>query len=473
MLHRALFLVVFLISLAHIFVGSSFLVVLFLACTCLLGCFSVILNGSSFGGAIFFLWTVYYGWGALLVKLIVAQPLQDNLVDPIYSSFIVFFCSLIIFFLTCASSVFEKKSKIIFDLNRSIVLLEDGPIIPLFLVFGTITQFLHVYFTSLSQVSDSSSDGFGGFSVFHPFYYISLAAIIKISSRNKGSWAVKWIVFALIFSLIMGVVGNAKKILIETVFMCLLCSFFFNVKINYKKIAPLAVVISIAMLYITPAIHIIRNDSKSMSASERLYETFSVIYDNDFSIFKLYDAQDKVASAFEISFQPDYAYFYPNTINADRYSLVSAVDQVARVDSFVFNGSFYEALSKGFLSSLPFYKKDPYTNGDMIAWSYGIRSQSSIARPVLGQVVHGYAISGFIGSIFACFIVGIFIALCNFIFGKFEDGAISIAAFVYYLPFPEQTIDTSIIFMIRNMFFFMMICGVFYAAIALNKNLSN
>ncbi|NZD59090.1 hypothetical protein HZU83_20625 [Sphaerotilus montanus] len=451
MKYSAAWVILTLLAVIHLIIGSSILVIFLLLAVCAMGIFSLSINGMSFGGCVVVLWTIYYGWGSMILKAFLFQPLQDNLIVPEYSALIVFLCTGAVFLVATASNILTNKAIFTNKINLALVNYHSHPVIPYLLLIGIFTQFLHLYYTSAAQSGMEKGEGFGGFSVFHPVYLLSVSVLVRSINGPRRLWAVQWLVVAMVSAVILSVVGNVKKILFDVMLTILFSAYVFNIKIKYKYILPGSLGMVLLLAYMGPVVLIMRQDAANLSVIDRVAGAVQLVVENNFSIEKLSKLQNSIAEGFEISFRPDYAYFYPNTINADRYSLISVVDQVARVDNLQGLYSISDTFQKGVNASLPLVSKDPYTNGDLIAWAYGLRNSSNIARPVMGQVVNGYVIGGILGAVFYCAIfVGVFIMIGDMVFGGLNGGVVPVVAIVYFLPFPEQTLDTTIIYAIRN-----------------------
>lgn len=445
------FLVLIGFSLFHLFIGSYLYIILSFFFIATVGIFFIISKELTYSNLFVFLSSIYCGAAALIIKAIFMQPLQTNLRNPIDS--IIYL--LLGFILTCicaflAKIIIRNKVLNIGDKIQHRSFIEKFSLI--FIVLGVIIKLLHAFF---GTGAEDASNAFGGFGSLSFIFLLGGIFIFYLYSQNYSKQNGYLILFTAFLVLLISTFNNTKKEVIDFIVMALLCIVAFRIKIKFKVVAGSLLLFLFLFLFLSPLLHLMRADYKGMSFNERINYAYDLARENDFNPIKLYEAESLVMQGFSYSYAEYSSYIYPSSLNLDRIFLILPVDQVSREISLNNRPTmgitpFIEETLESILPSL-IIVKDPETGPDLIAWQYGIRSTSSVARPVIGFTASSLAASGLIGIIlYPLFILLPFFLFMDFVFGRVNGRIWGVFGCVLTYQFVEKEIDQILPFIFRN-----------------------
>lgn len=435
----------------HIYLGSSFYLIFSFFLMSITGIFFINSSELTYSNLFVFLISIYCGTAALIVKAILHQPLQDNLKTPFESSIYL----LVGFFSICICAFLSKvilRNKVldIGDKIQKTTILERS--VFTLIILGIIFKILHAL---LGTGSEDAGTAFGGFGSLSFIFIMGSVFAFYLYSQNYSKKNGYLIILLAFLVLLISAINNTKKEVIDFIVMAVLCIFAFKIKIKFKVIVSATFLFLFLSLFVSPLLHLMRADYKSFSFSERLDYAYNLAKDNDFNPAKLYEAESLILQGFSYSYGKYNSYIYPSPLNLDRLFLILPVDQVSReinLNNQPIMGviPFIEEIQESILPSL-LIKKDPETGPDLIAWQYGIRSTSSVARPVIGFTASSLAASGMMGVILYPFIFLLpFFLFMEFVFGKVNGRVWGVIGCVIAYQFVEKEIDQILPFVFRN-----------------------
>lgn len=341
----------------------------------------------------------YLAIGGLLFKTLAGQRLETNLLAPQLTATALVLASLSIlggYFLSRA--VVSGRGDVLnlarFFRNPATV---GSLVMPLTLVSCGI-YLLHIY---LSKGGDADTPGqqkgFGGFGSFYFLVNISLAFLYAhlANYRKRGTW--KGIAAVGTFLLLCSLLSNEKRPVIDFGIVTLV-SFIFIDRLRPRLwvLITSAVVALPLLLMLSGAIEATRMAGKNLPPLERVELTWSLLADNNFNVSRIMEASGSAATGYSYTYRPNMSYYYPSTMNVDRYSLIFPLDQVARHDPSRIPMS---VAAQEVVETLPsiIASKTGIAFVDRLAWYYGIRAHGSVGRPVIGIPGSAFAVGGLMG----------------------------------------------------------------------------
>lgn len=413
---------------------------------------------------------LYSGTFALLMKTLLIQPVQQNLIAPQFSAGILLAGHVAVstaYGLATAIPArgeFCSRLKADFDSVRILRLFA-----PWGFVLGYATQVLHVIFRPhFINGSNMTTNGFGGFGSF--YFLINLAFAAQVGLIYLGRWKNEATVRAsIMFVLILGLslVENVKKDVLDAVLILVMSMFAFRAAPKPGPTLIACVFVVFFMFILSPLIHITRANSTVGSLDERIGITEKILLQNNFDIGKINALNDTVFRSYSDNYRSSGSYVYPYTINIDRFALVLPADQVAREKS----SSRVSLLEVGHLiaqQALPsiLIKKSPGVLADLVSWRYGFRPYLTVGRPVVGLAASTYAIGGFLGI----FAIGIPVMLAFFWATSALAGdltaspwAVGIAVFLSVLA--EKEVDAIVVLVVRDIPILLVTLGIMVASV--------
>jgi hypothetical protein len=280
-----------------------------------------------------------------------------------------------------------------------------------------------------------------------------------VLQKRKGmlAKAVLGVMALVVFGLTLA--DNTKKTAVDFAVVLVAVGLSFNVRWKLRWIIPGVSFALVVLLYIVPAIQIVRTQTDVRSI-DRIGATLEVISDNDFDVGKISQRADRVTTGYQITFSDSYV--YPLPWNTERFTMVQPIDQVARAlpSRGIMGASdiatdILEATLPGSLID-----KSLITTPDRISWFYGFRRYGSISRPVVGIVASSLAACGFIGVLLMpALTVGMGFVLINYFAGYMSRNVWAVYMFSAATFLPEKEVGTFISFFGRS-FWFNLIFGL-------------
>lgn len=442
--------ILLLLGLLHIVIGSSLILILNFIIISVTGWFFLKLNNIRFSNLFIFLFSMYYGFLNLLIKALLFQKLQSNLIYPFESGFIV----LIGFFCICLAGILsqivigDKSSRLnkIFE-NKNFI---NNGIIP-FLILGFIFRFLHLY--STNEVYVEGGEAFGGFGTFKFILIFGFILLYKKYSENMDDFYGKIIIFCSFLVVILAIITNTKKDIFDFVFLSGFCIYFFKIKLNFKLVSFVGLIVILVVMFLSPVIHLMRDDYNKETIGERIEKMYAILSENNFSPVSLYAAEGAYMEGFTYSYGENNSYIYPSKLNLDRFLLIFTVDQITREinnNNYIGFDVLGKEVKEAVLPSV-FVDKDPQIATDIIAWKYGIRANGSVARPVLGYIATSSAIGG-IYTVILFPLIELFLFFCfmNYFFGEIKGRIWGVFGFILVYGYVEKGVGEYISFMLRD-----------------------
>ena len=360
-----------------------------------------IFNMASLTGFAFFLNTVIF---AVLLKTVLAQPIDENLYSPFTSFFIVFLVGIEIFLafklaqiMPVGKSIFQPMNDLRFLKYLAIVCYVSG------LFLWLLSQFYHI---DPRHQYVSEGEGFGGFTTVYPIFYMSIVAstaFVLISSNNKKS-VNKWLVFILLTGTLMGLVESRKMLLGLTFGYYFFTSFVYRYRITARQVIFGVLLLLFIFFIFAPIVHVYRTDlwflpfqqridyivsnAPNMIQSNYLFNYFRRVMNHEYSLNR-------------------YHYFDQNLVLIDRFATIQHSDLV--IDSFQNRDVMgTEILWRGFGLILPSFlnpNKSSISLGDEIMWELGLRKYGTVGFATVPLIGSSFAAMNWVGVIIVPFVV--------------------------------------------------------------------
>lgn len=408
------------------------------------------------GDWLFLMFAMYYGSLGLTLKTALLQPVDSNLSEPTLTSLYLFtgWASLTAGYL---ASAWQSSFRVAWRLDN---VFADIRFLRLFTLpifaLGITLQTLHVIFRpQFIPGTNILNDGFGGFGSFYFMLPISVsmqAAICVYKQRNSSD---RLLLIAMLL-LIAGVslFGNVKKNIVDAI-LIVGCSYilFDRARISAKAIVSITIFLGILILYVNPVVHIMRPLLFGLSFQQRLELAGSILTDTDFNPVELADRAARVLITYTGEYSPTGSYFYPNTLNLDRFALILPLDQVIRglPRAGAMGSEIFSTIPSTVLPSFLIQKEAAATQ-DLIAWHFGFRPVGIVGRPVVGLIASATAGYGIFGAAILPFIV-VFISLriLNRLTGRLKNNPWAISVFSASTLLVEKEIAPFIEFELRDL----------------------
>lgn len=453
-IRKVIFLMLVALLFFHFSIGSNVLMLALFFVISMIGFLSVTKKNIYFSDVFLFLFGLYSGFCPLLIKGVLMQPVQSNLQYPLTSCFYVFIGYLMV--VVCAKlSVPDKKSA--FQNVISKYLYDDSILIkacPYITIIGMVFYILHVIYRPV--MADSSfvqTEGFGGFGMLYFLIVMGVCIQFHLYSVSKNKKYLLWLAVTAVCIVGLSVVGNVKKNIYDFILICILAIYAFNIRLNIKFLLSSLMLVMVVMLYVSPVIHLMRNDFTEYTVLERGSQFFRILDDYSYSPKLLAEAEGDFFEGIRLSYSPEGSYVFPNTANVDRFLLILPVDQVVRGVSVVDPAGFFSYLSMGLKQAIPsvLIQKDKFIAADVIAWEYGIRDINSIGRPVIGLVASSIAACGVLGVVLypLVLVLPIFF-LINKIAGPLKKNWFCLMVIGSSTILVEYTIDALVTYILRE-----------------------
>ena len=404
---------------------------------------------------------VYFGTASLIVKTAAMQPVQSNLRMPELSAGLLLagFASISIGYL--GSHLVRQPWRIEHDLHG----ITAAPVnlarlaLPTF-TLGAVLYFLQTQMRPLASNGGFETSGFGGFGAFYPLLLLGAAmqtALIASHPGQLGHKARLGLMTIVIVALTLA--DNTKRTLFDFVMVVGVTFLAFGVRPRLRWIVPPAAAALIAIVYVVPAIHIVRMQPDVRSIS-RIAATFEVIRNAGFDPVELSQRADAIAAGYHLTYRDSYV--YPLTWNTERFTMIQPIDQVARKleERGTMGGADLwrdaaETLLPSFLLT-----KTLATAPDRIAWHYGFRAHGSIARPVVGLIASSLAAFGLAGVLL---LPGLTVAftfiMLDGIGGRMVSNCWASFVFASTTFLAEREVSTMLSFFCRGYLFLLIVAG--------------
>lgn len=432
---------------AHLAIGSAWYLVLVFTVISLAGIWSLQPHRLTFSMVYVFVLSVYSGLGALIVKALLWQPLESNLIEPAQTA--------LLLAAGFASAAFASRlsSPVVPSMPYMALDRSERLVLPLTLI-GFLFQTLHIALRpQLSNDSLDQAEGFGGFGSLYFVLLLGVALQFYWYSRTRSRKHLQIILLTCLIFLVLSILGNVKRLFLDFLFISALSIYAYSLRIQWTRMLLVVGALGVMLAYLSPAIHLTRDSFQSVSLFERITGVYDVLVENEFSLGKLHDAEDLYIRGFTYSYRPNASYVFPNTMNADRFCLAFPLDQVVRAyseDGKIGLGLFMSHAVKASLPSL-LVTKDAFAGADIVAWQYGIRDSGSIARPVIGLTASAVAAWGAWGPLLlpALVLLPIFILLDRFP-GRVAGNPVTVMLIVVSANLAELGIDGVMLFFLRQ-----------------------
>ncbi|NIY80925.1 hypothetical protein HCZ23_15790 [Celeribacter sp. HF31] len=383
---------------------------------------------------------LYCGTFTLILKSMLGQKLQTNLVEPTASSAVMMigFSSVMLAAILAKMLGGRYSSQISKRMND---LAENGvTFLPIILAFGLLSRFA---FVLLVKASESGSSLGAYLNLFQPILMFGM--FMALFHAARGSQLAKWgVISCLVSGVILTMLGNVK---VETINMFMALFFgvlFLNLKIKFRHLFAISLVAYLAVSILAPAVQLARKDLAGVYAWQRIAATWDVIVDSGFSPATLARLQDQHFESFAYSYGPYNSYVYPSSANVDRFMMIFPTDQVMRSSQGAGGVSIADAVEEMGELILPSFliSKDPEALSDIVAWEAKIRSEGSIARPVIGLVASTVSISGSLNIVIIPFITILpTFLIMNYFFGNVNGLAFGALSCFFMMRLAEKEFE--------------------------------
>jgi hypothetical protein len=389
---------------------------------------------------------LYGGFFAILIKTLLWQPVQENLFSPDRSALILLLGHI---GATCAYFVARKfrvgagffdRLKVDFDRTG-----QSTPLFPFLFTVGIVFAIAHEIFRP--RFVNGSTDALGGFGGFGAFYFLILFGFagqvaLAVSGRARSrDMTVAIVMFVMV--LILSVVGNVKKDVIDAALIIALTLAAFKVKVRPTHVLYAVLFLSFTQFIVSPLIHITRAESTSRTMSERIELTGQILKQNNYDFGRINSLNDRVAKGFQNTYRSSGSYVYPSTANIDRFALVLPVDQVARVNDpgRLTPGEVTRLVAQRVLPG-GLISKSPGVVADLVAWKYGFRAYLTVGRPVVGLSASSYALGG-LGAVLGIsfFLLVVVFTLLDMIGGTISRSPWAVGVVMAFSYIAEKEMD--------------------------------
>lgn len=431
----------------HLAIGSNFYLVLVLVAISIVGVWPLQFHRLTFSMVYVFILSVYSGFGALIVKALLWQPLESNLVDSAQT--------VLLLAVGFASAVFASRlsSPAVHSLPYLALAGSERLVLPLTLI-GFLFQTLHIALRpQLANDSLDQTEGFGGFGSLYFLLLLGVALQFYWYGQTRSKWYLRLLFLTCAAFLVLSLLGNVKRLFLDFLFISALSIVACNIRIQWARLILVVGALGLVLAYLSPAIHLTRDSFQSGSLFDRLAGVYDVLAEHEFSLGNLHESEDAYFSGFAYSYRPNGSYVFPSTMNVDRFCLIFPLDQVVRAyddDGQIGLGPFVTHAVKASLPSL-LVTKDAFAGADLVAWQYGIRDSGSIARPVIGLTASAVAAWGSWGALLlpVLILLPMFIVLDRFP-GQISGNPVAVMLIVMSANLAELGIDGVMLFFLRQ-----------------------
>ncbi|WP_148087164.1 hypothetical protein [Pseudogemmobacter humi] len=441
-----------LLGIIHLTTGSMLILIFVFTVISLIGAGFLMKGNPRYSDFFIFLLSAYSGYAALLMKAILAQPLQQNLMVPVQSAAYLFigFCSITSCAIAADLIVGSRQSPIGARIETPVFM--RNALIPLF-IMGFATRILHVLFNPSIKDGADIGSGFGGFGTFEFILSLACVILLRLYSLRRTSPYGATIIIVMVAIAILSVITNTKKNILDFALLGVVSVYAFDIKVKPRVLTLFGLLMATVILFISPAIHLMRTGFRDMTVMERITGMYTLIEQHGFSPAALSVAEGAFMKNFTYSYNEYGSYIYPDAQNIDRFSLILPIDQVARgLDSMGTMGvsPFFEEIGESVMPSV-LIDKDPETGPDLIAWKYSIRANTSIARPVIGFTASSLAAQGLLGVICLPWLLLLpFFVFSNYFFGNIKGRVFGVFVVAIAFQMVEKEIDQVIPFVFRT-----------------------
>jgi hypothetical protein len=406
------------------------------------------------GDFIYIGFSLYCGSFALLIKTLLGQVVDSNLVTPDLSAFFLLVSFSSMTFAYWLSQLVrigsERPPSVLNHFNATYFLSlfsKSG------FAVGAILHILHLIFKPKFINGSAQADGFGGFGSFYFLLLMALSAQIALCKFGKSP-ARERVIATLMFIaiLVMSVAGNAKRDTIDAMLVVGLSAYAYRFKIGLRQVVAGVFAVALVNFVLSPLIHITRSAGSSFTISERFEYTYDILSKNNFDLGRINAINDRVAQGYQTSYRAFSNYVYPSTVSADRFALIMPLDQVVRVGGGA-RISLNELISQIGQTVLPgtIVEKRPGSLSDIIGWTYGFRLPGVVSRPVVGLPASSVATGGLLGAAIIPLVLlyPVFIAL-NKVGGGLRNNPWAVGLTVSIALIPERTVEAIFGTMVRE-----------------------
>jgi len=419
---------------------------------------------------LFLLMIFYNATFSLFIKTALLQPIDQNLVSPIMSSWYLSLgsVSLTLGYLIASYARPPSTFAVRFNMLKSGYALRQIAV-PVFIV-GSILQLLHVGLRPQNvEGTDQNTAGIGFLGTFFFLATYGLIAQATLSFRQqRRALDIYILVGMIVFTFILSVAGNIKFTFASNIAAVFL-AYIFNGERHFPPVLASAITVSIFLFvgYASPLIHLTRPNVDTLSTQERLIYADEILARAHYNPITLHEQASELARLYASTTDPLLNYLYPNADGIDRFCLIQPIDQVARqLDDLGIEG--FDTLSDIASTIMPSFLTEKLAGAspDFIAWYYGIRERNVVGRPVIGLTASALALGGW----FAVFIVPALLMFLVFLATDFVGGPLDnsvagvfVAANVMFLA--EKEISPIISYLLRDfliMILFLWVLTVFF-----------
>ena len=247
-----------LISTGHIMLGANFVVVAIAFTVVMLGIVPVNVTNSRCIGALFILVVAFrYVGFAAIAKLMMMQPLDSNLDQPIEAFFAVLLGLagyLIAFFISSIKSIGKPLLKPVFMEKKLLIISILGALIGGVSWFGQI-----VAINSMAAGADLTRTT-TIYSFFTSFFLLAIiAATAQALTASNGRRSISaWCIVLLFAQLIFGFAANARMPILNGMLAYILTLIAFRGKIRWRYFILVCVLLSCIISFITPIMLYVR-----------------------------------------------------------------------------------------------------------------------------------------------------------------------------------------------------------------------
>jgi len=425
-------------------------------------------GGLSVSSIIYIFFSLYSGGLTLLVKTLLWQPVQQNLVEPNWSALILFAGHAATTSAWVLATAFPLGSRMASSLRAEFNSIDA---LRFFATFGFGAGFalkiLHsIYRPQFVHGSVELTDGFGGFGVFGFLIVFGFAAqaALCVRTRSPRDYMIAGAMFLLIASL--SIIANVKKDLLDAGLVIALTIAAFNIRIRPSiAIAAIAFVV-LTQFIVSPLIHVTRAQSETFTTTERIELAQTILRQNNYDFGRINALNDEVFRSYEGTYRSSGSYVYPSTLNIDRFALVLPIDQVVRTSepakispTHAFNLTLQAILPSVLI------EKSAGTLADYVAWHYGFRTYGVVGRPVTGLTASSWAIAGLPGVLFIGFIVPAFMFwVLGAVGGPLHRSPWAVGLVTALSVMPENTLDLVFGYLFRDLIVMLFTVALFLAA---------
>jgi hypothetical protein len=365
-------------------------------------------SGFSVSSLIYILFSLYSGGFALIIKTLLVQPVQQNLIEPNWSALVLFAGHTSTTAAWVLATALPLRSRV-----ASAAINEFNSINALrfFAAFsfasGLLLKVLHnIYRPQFIYGSVELSEGFGGFGVFGFLLVFGFAAQAALCAKTRAPK--EYITAGVMFTLIAGlsIIANVKKELLDAGLIIALTVAAFNVRIKPSIAATAVAFLALMQFVVSPLIHITRAQSETFTIAERIELTQAILRQNNYDLGRINALNDEVFRSYEGNYRSTGSYVYPSTLNIDRFALILPIDQVVRTHEpgKISPEQAFDLTLQAILPSA-LIDKSAGILADYVAWYYGFRTYGVVGRPVTGLTASSWAIAGLPGVLIIGFVV--------------------------------------------------------------------